>query len=437
MAKEIPGFYYDPTTERYFRLRPGEKPPSHCAPPDPPKPTATPSQPSAGDAPNLVRLLEMRGHGALSFPSFQRQASIEATRLPQRPSCPSPSSDRPGADDHFPHGSFLAPPIAHEETAHPYLIQWNRNGVAILQKQAGSRGEELIAPTRHRIPLSPEFGPLSGAVWGMDHVPFFMISLSGGGGCHGRVQAFRQMDESRSLGEAPIECVATLVAYRKTLYTCSWRPGSTQVGMGVSQGSLLADISNGRILRRNRVPADVLLQSMDHDGLLYQATRGGKIFIDDVRCAPGKTSTLFGTARPAFVGRNFYGSVNPVQLRLLHDGNYLLASYSNGQVLLWDRRTENVVSHFGRQTLAWDLDDEQNLLYTMNEKKEVLLWDLWHCRLRNVSAPLPVPGVPQSLLYSSHWPLPLDSSRSIFRPSLCVTSSQGEPSLFIHPLMGG
>lgn len=173
--------------------------------------------------------------------------------------------------------------------------------------------------------------------WGFHQSPLLLVALSGEGENGGRCKVIRLSDSQEPSGNRGFvrlepQVVATLVAYKKSLFSCAWLPATTQVTLGINKGALLFDVSNGRIQRRFEAPSDVLFQQADQSGVLVHGLRGGKLCVTDIRIA-GKKAVPFGSHQsPEGCPNQFYGHVNLTQMQLLNDDNYLLNSYSDGRV---------------------------------------------------------------------------------------------------------
>lgn len=90
---------------------------------------------------------------------------------------------------------------------------------------------------------------------------------------------------------------------------------------------------------------------------------------------------------------------------------------------------ERKVAQYGEfGTRAFCMDTKQNALFTLNENDEILTWDLWRARLRDVSS-LPNGSAAQSILYADSWPLSsLTTSPANTFPSLVVSGTNS----FLH-----
>lgn len=111
--------------------------------------------------------------------------------------------------------------------------------------------------------------------------------------------------------------------------------------------------------------------------------------------------------------------------------------------MLWDLRKDDVLYNFGSSN-SFCLNSDHDTIFTINDKKQVLTWDLWTKKLIDASTPLPVTTAPNSFEYIETWSLfnPRTNrypSGNPFRkdPSICIYLPFQSNPLYVHSLFPG
>ena len=315
---DIPGYRYDPEKKKYFKLKPGEVW----------KPSETQDTKRIKKGEVIVKkdplnsVFMKREIGDLSFPQYRRSSLINGLRnVSQRNSCD--IHENGTGEGWNPNGSFLS-----KRKKSSFVLHWTTRSFRISFHHFSTDLNEISQVSAVDIPVRG--GMITHADWGYLDKEYFMIGISGEGNSNGRCKIYEldvleHDDTTRFSGRE----LTTLVAFKKSLFSCFWQENTNNVSLGITKGGMIFDVFSNQIIRRFGLQSDVLKQSIPSDGVLFNCTRGGKLWTVDPR---DKNISPFGPHVPKFCSKSFYGSVNPVKMQILQDEAFIMISYSDGKV---------------------------------------------------------------------------------------------------------
>jgi len=402
-VKEIPGYYYDPRLNRYFKKDPLRPQPAHTLPLCSPTP-ATPAPP-ARRRPGVPRaqdtFLYGRERGLLSPAAFRRH-SIQRLASHWQPL----RYERPATNtSHDPLDSMCVKEIALNQE-HSLLLLELEGGLCTLEacglkcnkeERGGGDLSMMFFNSRlwHRLS-----SPISSLSWAPassgGQPPLFVIGTLGG---HSR-------PGSADVYDIRFTRQASLTLTKGSLWCTEWKPQCTHVALGISQGALLFDITTSKFTRMLTGKSDVLAQCFEPTGnILFNASRDGKVRGVDLRADPKEARD--GSHHPIL-----YDSSPVCCVRSLSDGNYLMTSSFGGKLQRWDRRLTRPVMSFKEHSnqfslLSFTVVGDYSLVLAGGDDKLLRVWDLKSGHLLQQIQPS-TQHIIKSVAFGDNWKLARD-----------------------------
>lgn len=363
MAANIPGYYFDPATNRYFKLRPGESAPIN-------KEIKTGDQERKRAEPKVLKttsiqeLLDKRQMDSItqhlhfkkniSFSIIHQNTEIKK-KIEQQEELNQNHSDTKEKNYYKINNNTTLSLIPQHYNSSEFLLQYSNYSCKLLFNYYNKKNHKLESKIVGESSPERGAGNINCATWGnwesntpanqeeFQHLEQYnyMIALSGSGNTNGRCliysfhKYFNQLDnDNMIIPTFETKHISSLAAYKKTVFSCCWQPKSTNICLGVTKGCLLFDAQNSKMKGRFSLHSDVLQQQISTEGIIYNGIRGGKIQLIDSKARDSVKSFLLGPLKknPRFCSNKFYNYVNPTKLMLCGGDNYLLSSYSDGKV---------------------------------------------------------------------------------------------------------
>ncbi|XP_063295847.1 DDB1- and CUL4-associated factor 4 [Pelobates fuscus] len=173
-------------------------------------------------------------------------------------------------------------------------------------------------------------------------------------------------------------------------WSCAWSyyPYQTNnYAVGLRQQILLVNIVKN-FRQAFKTESDVLAQQFaTQSGLLYNGGRSGEVFAVDLRLP----SNPFSWKKAI----SFHHRCSISSLRLLQDENYLMVSDMSGKIKLWDIRNVRPVKHYEGHNNSYALlplhvKEDEGLLLAVGQDCYTRIWNLEDTRLlRTIPSPHP------------------------------------------------
>ncbi|KAM4690524.1 DDB1- and CUL4-associated factor 4 [Rhinophrynus dorsalis] len=397
---ELPGFYYDPEKNRYFRLLPGH---NNC------NPLTRESLEQKEMEAKRLRLLEEEKHrkkstrsglnaslllwerklGMMPFATYCRRVHELKVSCLQRREVYIESPEPVGAGTH--RFEFI---MADSSFKRLFAVNDVENGFCkygLLNMNGLWR--ELPTVESYDNPYFTS-QKVNAACWASltspdSHVVVCRLGRTDDPGCVSLIPAslFRNMEPNSDDGRPEILYNLRVA----NAWTCAWC-SNPQLEMSYSAGlsrQVLVVNAVTNVRRTFRTRSDVLTQQFASQSLvLYNGCRSGEVFSIDLR-APANSRAKFKKVL------SFSQSFGITCLRLLKDENYLMVSDMTGQIKLWDVRMVKCVKRYeGHQNsyavLPLHVKEDEGLLLAVGQDCYTRIWDLQDTRLlRTIPSPHP------------------------------------------------
>ncbi|KAE8587248.1 hypothetical protein XENTR_v10021907 [Xenopus tropicalis] len=397
-APELPGFYFDPEKNRYFRMLPGH---NNCNP-------LTregiqqkemeckrlqlleeeKNRKKSGPGLNSALLLRKRQLGLVPFTTYCRRIHEMKVSCMQRKVVHINSPEREG-------GRARRFEFIMADSAYERLFAVNDGDYGFCKYGLlNLDGLWKEAPTVERqdhtyISHQKVIAACWASVTGPDsHILVCLLEGEETRGCLSLIPAciFRNLDDSED------DCSAILYKVKiSDVWSCAWC-SNPQMESSYSAGlkrqiwliNVIPDIRSTFITN-----SDVLAQQFATKTLLlYNGLRSGEVFSLDFRVP---------TTCPAYFRKatSFTQNSAITSLRLLQDENYLMVADMSGQIKLWDVRMQKSVKHYKGHNnsyaiLPLHVKEDEGLLMAVGQDCYTRIWDLADTRLlRTIPSPHP------------------------------------------------
>ncbi|KAJ1103558.1 hypothetical protein NDU88_000979 [Pleurodeles waltl] len=174
-------------------------------------------------------------------------------------------------------------------------------------------------------------------------------------------------------------------------WSCAWCPTSHAencFSTGLARRVLLTNLDTGQ-RRTFGAKSDVLVQQFaTQTPVLYNGCRSGEVFSIDIRQNIREGQSCRGI--------RFYQDSALTSLQLLEDENYMMASDMSGKIRMWDLRTMKCVkqyegNHNEYASLPLHVCEEKGLLLTVGQDCYTRIWSLQDTYLiRTIPSPYPI-----------------------------------------------
>ncbi|XP_053553749.1 DDB1- and CUL4-associated factor 4 [Bombina bombina] len=409
---ELPGFYYDPEKNRYFRLLPGH---NNC---NPLTKEIIQQRKMESERQKLIEeekhgrkstrkglstssLLLKRQLGLVPFTTYCRRIhEIKACNM-QRRNVVTEFQDEVSTETHR-FELILADSTCKRLFAVNNMDNgYYKNGILNLNGLWKSR------PTVERYDI-PYFTnqKVNAACWASLTAPDSHLLV-----CH-----MRKTEPQSSISLIPAclfrneanddERPEMLYTFRiSNAWSCAWC-SNPQLDKTYSAGlrqQILVMNAITDVRRTFKTDSDILAQRFGTQSLLlYSGSRAGEVFAIDLR-VPAGSSCNWKKA----VG--FHHNSAITSMHLLQDENYLMVTDMSGEIKLWDLRVVKCVKRYlgninQYAILPLHINEEEGLLLTVGQDCHTRIWDLQNTKLlRTIPSPHPASkdAIP-SIVFSSH-----------------------------------
>lgn len=395
-APELPGFYFDPEKNRYFRLLPGH---NNC------NPLTKESIKHKEMESKRLKLLEEDKHrketvrsGMNSSLLLQKRrlgllGSTSYCRLfhQLKVSCMQKKKLEVQSMDSFFSGGGNVKLIA-ADGACEHIITVNE------AKHGGIYGILNLKPLRKDL-LQVELYEhmyytnckVTAACWASVTHPdsHLLLCLMGNAKTPGSVSLLpASMFVSPSLGDQPVMRYNARIT---DAWSCAWCPTSHAencFSTGLARQVLLTNLDTGQ-RRTFGAKSDVLVQQFATEApVLYNGCRSGEVFSIDIRQNIREGQNCRGI--------RFFQDSAVTSLQLLKDENYMMATDMSGKIKMWDLRTVKYVkqyegNHNEYASLPLHVCEEKGLLLTVGQDCYTRIWNLQDTHLiRTIPSPYPI-----------------------------------------------
>nr|DBA14307.1 TPA: hypothetical protein GDO54_005299 [Pyxicephalus adspersus] len=377
---ELPGFYYDPEKNRYFRLLPGH---NNC------NPLTREGILQKEMEQKRLQLLEedknrkamwKRQLGVMPFQTYCRRVHELKVNCMQRKEVQIVNPEPGGSETHK--FEFI---LADSSCQRLFAVSDMENGFC-KYGLLNLNGLWRDVPT----------------VESHDN-PYFTNHKQDSPGCVSLIPAclFRNLAPDADDGQ-PVMLYNIKVS---NVWSCVWC-SNPRLDCNFSAGlrnQVLVMNTVTDVRRTFKTNSDVLAQQFATENLLlYNGCRSGEVFSIDMR-VPALSSSNWKK------GTSFFQNSAITCLRLLQDENYLLASDMSGQIKLWDMRmVKSVQQYEGHNNsyayLPFHVKEDEGLLVAVGQDCYTRIWNMKDSRLlRTIPSPHPASKdtIP-SVVFSSH-----------------------------------
>ncbi|KAG7461335.1 hypothetical protein MATL_G00208970 [Megalops atlanticus] len=405
-APDLPGFYFDPEKNRYFRLLPGH---NNCNPltreglqrkeqegqrvrllEEDERPRKKP--PRAGL--NSTMLLQKRHLGLLPESSYCRLIHELKVSGMRRHKLEVQSSDASSANtDNF---RLIVADSACERVFTVNDVEHGGCKYGIMNFRGCSKGslsvemcDNLYFTNRKVSNLYVTNRKVNSICWASvthsdSHVLLCLVGIAETPGC---VSLLPASLFSNSYPDQP----GMLCSFKiSTAWSCAWclnPQADKNFSTGLSRRVIVTDAVTGR-RQTYGISSDVLAQQFAlRAPVLYNGCRSGEIFSIDLRQRARR-----GTS---WKGCRLYQESAITSVRILQDENYLIAADMLGKIKLWDLRVTRAVQqyeghHNEHAYLPLHVNEAEGLLLAVGQDCYTRLWSLGDRRLlRTVPSPHP------------------------------------------------
>ncbi|XP_075470366.1 DDB1- and CUL4-associated factor 4 isoform X2 [Ascaphus truei] len=359
---ELPGFYYDPEKNRYFRLLPGH---NNCNPL-----TKERIQHKEMESRRL-RLLEEEKQGRKPT-----RTGLHNTLLLQKRQL------------------GLVPSVTYCRRVHELRVS------CMQRKKVAIQNQEPAGAEMHNFNLILVKAACWASLTGPDsHVLVCFMGMAETPGCVSLLPA--SLFGNTNPGEQPGMLCSLRIS---NAWSCAWcsNPGlKNSFATGLRRQVLVTNTVTG-VRETFKTNSDILAQQFATQTLLlYNGCRSGEVFSIDLR-VPATTVNTWKK------GVGFYHNSAVTSLRLLQDENYLMVTDMAGEIKLWDMRTVKCVkryegNHNQYAHLPLHVNEEEGLLLAVGQDCYTRIWSLQDSRLlRTIPSPHPTAkdSIP-SVIFSS------------------------------------
>ncbi|KAM4664350.1 DDB1- and CUL4-associated factor 4 [Discoglossus pictus] len=410
---DLPGFYYDPDKNRYFRVIPGL---NNCNPLTKEKIEQRDreikrqrllEEDKHGKKPirkglNASSLIWKRQLGLLNFTTYCRRAhELKVTNMQRKDvyiDCPEPV----GAGTHR-----FELILADSTCKRLFAVNDVENGYC-KYGLLNLNGLWKDTPTveSHDNPYFTN-QKVNAVCWASltapdSHVLVCLLGKAQTPGCISLIPTCLFMNEASDSDGRP-EMLYNIRIFNA--WSCAWCANpllDSTYSAGLRQQILVMNaVTDSR--RTFETTSDILSQRFaTQSALLYNGSRAGEIFAIDLRMPVRNPCNWKKAIR-------FHHHSSVTSMQLLQDENYLMATDMSGAIKLWDLRMGKYVKrYFGNRNqyaiLPLHVNEEEGLLLTVGQDCYTRIWDLQDTRLLRI-IPSPHPAAKDaipSVVFSSH-----------------------------------
>ncbi|XP_077320715.1 DDB1- and CUL4-associated factor 4 isoform X2 [Lithobates pipiens] len=411
---ELPGFYYDPEKNRYFRLLPGH---NNCNPLtreaiiqkemeqkrlqllEEDKNRKKSTRPGV----NASMLVWKRQLGLMPFTTYCRRVHELKVNCMQRKEVHIVNPEPVGPGTHK--FEFI---LADSSCQRLFAVSDMENGFCkygLLNLNGLWKDVPTVEShdnpyfTNHKVNVAC-WATLTGPD---SHVLISLLGRQDSPGCVSLIPAclFKNLDPDADDGQ-PVMLYNIKVS---NVWSCVWclNPRlDCSFSAGLKNQVLVMNTATD-VRRTFKTNSDVLAQQFATENLLlYNGCRSGEVFSIDMR-VPALSPSNWKK------GTSFLQNSAITCLRLLQDENYLMVSDMSGQIKLWDMRMVKCLQHYEGHNnsyayLPLHVIEEEGLLIAVGQDCYTRIWNLQDTRLlRTIPSPHPASKdtIP-SVVFSSH-----------------------------------
>ncbi|XP_075470365.1 DDB1- and CUL4-associated factor 4 isoform X1 [Ascaphus truei] len=407
---ELPGFYYDPEKNRYFRLLPGH---NNCNPltkeriqhkemesrrlrlleeeKQGRKPTRT--------GLHNTLLLQKRQLGLVPSVTYCRRVHELRVSCMQRKKVAIQNQEPAGAEMH--NFNLILADSACERifTVNDVENGYSKYGVIYLNGLWKDRPTVGMYDQLHSTNCKVKAACWASLTGPDSHVLVCFMGMAETPGCVSLLPA--SLFGNTNPGEQPGMLCSLRIS---NAWSCAWcsNPGlKNSFATGLRRQVLVTNTVTG-VRETFKTNSDILAQQFATQTLLlYNGCRSGEVFSIDLR-VPATTVNTWKK------GVGFYHNSAVTSLRLLQDENYLMVTDMAGEIKLWDMRTVKCVkryegNHNQYAHLPLHVNEEEGLLLAVGQDCYTRIWSLQDSRLlRTIPSPHPTAkdSIP-SVIFSS------------------------------------
>lgn len=406
----MPGFYFDPEKNRYFRLLPGH---NNCNPltteqlrekereKQRQKSIAedeNPRKKAPRSGLNMTLLLQKRHFGTVPGKSYCRLShEVKVSGMKRQ------KLDVFNADNNNHNTDNFRLIVGDSSCERVFTVNDVSHGGAkygIMNFNSSCRGALSVEMCDNLFFTNRK---VNSVCWASVNFPdsHVLLCLVGGGDTPGCVSLLPASLYSNSNPDQPGMLCSFKIA---TAWSCAWclHPQFDKTfSTGLSRRIILKDADNGRT-QTYSVSSDVLAQQFSlRVPVLFNGCRSGEIFSFDLRQRSRKGQS--------WKAHRFHQESAVTSVRILQDDNYLLAADMSGQIKLWDVRMSKSVQqyrgHYNEHAyLPIHVSESEGLLLAVGQDCYTRIWSLRDGHLlRTIPSPHPAANdlIP-SVVFSSN-----------------------------------
>lgn len=410
-APELPGFYFDPEKNRYFRLLPGH---NNCNPltreqlqqkekeKQRQKSLAedeNPRKKAPRSGLNMSLLLQKRHFGILPAKSYCRlvhEVKVSGMKRHKLDVLSADNNSTPNTDNF----RLIVGDSSCERVFTVNDVSHGGAKYGIMNFSSSSQGSLNVEMCDNLFFTNRK---VNSVCWASFNSPdsHVLLCLVGAADTPGCVSLLPASLYSNSNPDQPGMLCTFKIA---TAWSCAWclNPQFDKTfSTGLSKRIILKDAENGQT-QTYSVASDVLAQQFAvRVPVLYNGCRSGEIFSFDLRQRSRKGQSWKAT--------RFYQESAVTSVRILQDENYLLAADKLGQIKLWDVRVSKPVQqykgHYNEHAnLPIHVSEPEGLVLAVGQDCYTRIWSLQDGHLlRTIPSPHPAANdlIP-SIVFSSN-----------------------------------
>ncbi|XP_043930603.1 DDB1- and CUL4-associated factor 4 [Protopterus annectens] len=393
---ELPGFYYDPEKDRYFRLLPGH---NACNPLT--REGIIQKEMEAKRLKlleeeeqlrtrtsrlglNAAMLVQKRSLGSLNAASYSRLFHELKVRSMKRHKLEVQSSDRPNSSD-----DLFKMIVADTDCKRLFTVSDVDHGgckYGIMNLNGLKKGVLAVEMCDNLYFTNRKVNAISWAsVTHPDsHILLCLVGIAETPGC---VSLLPAALFSNSSAEQP----GMLCSFKiSTAWSCAWclcPQADKSFSTGLSRCVLVTDAVTGH-RQTFGINSDVLAQQFTKRApVLYNGCRSGEIFKIDIRQRSQRGSN--------YKRSSFFQDSAITSLQILRDENYLLAGDMAGKIQLWDLRMSRKVKQYEGHNneyayLPVHVNEDEGLITAVGQDCYTRIWSLQDTKLlRTIPSPYP------------------------------------------------
>lgn len=184
-----------------------------------------------------------------------------------------------------------------------------------------------------------------------------------------------------------------------SMWCHEWSPNGQYISMGISKGAMILDNATMRTLNCFTEKSDVFAQAFTESSkILLNGSRDGKIRTFDIRQSMQRTP--FGSHASIMKHES-----SITCLKLLKDDNYMVANSINGVINVWDRRVCKVVTRMEypnqMTSTKFSVDPNEEFVLIGGDDRKVYIWNLKSGEITHTLGPYAIPI--KSLVFGRSW----------------------------------